>query len=121
MPSSACKKKAVATGRGATDGGRNPVTEEPVVRAELAYLDPRTIFFLMLRRPPRSTLFPYTTLFRSGRGPLLPALSRHRPPPPLLRAPRVRPGGPAAPLLPRPQLRRVPPRATGRGGSAGGQ
>src|SRR5947208_15451536 len=23
------------------------------------------IFFLMLRRPPRSTLFPYTTLFRS--------------------------------------------------------
>ena len=27
------------------------------------------IFFLMIRRPPRSTLFPYTTLFRS-----LPAL-----------------------------------------------
>src|SRR2546425_4012608 len=30
-------------------------------------------FFLMIRRPPRSTLFPYTTLFRScsgaGRGP----------------------------------------------------
>src|SRR5438477_1020831 len=24
-----------------------------------------TLFFLMLRRPPRSTLFPYTTLFRS--------------------------------------------------------
>src|SRR5688572_31927573 len=23
------------------------------------------LFFLMLRRPPRSTLFPYTTLFRS--------------------------------------------------------
>src|ERR1051326_8376360 len=23
-------------------------------------------FFLMMRRPPRSTLFPYTTLFRSG-------------------------------------------------------
>src|SRR3712207_7154162 len=23
------------------------------------------IFFLMIRRPPRSTLFPYTTLFRS--------------------------------------------------------
>src|SRR6266516_5213422 len=23
------------------------------------------VFFLMLRRPPRSTLFPYTTLFRS--------------------------------------------------------
>src|SRR5256885_1732476 len=25
------------------------------------------IFFLMIRRPPRSTLFPYTTLFRSPR------------------------------------------------------
>src|SRR2546426_4866233 len=29
----------------------------------------RNVFFLMIRRPPRSTLFPYTTLFRS----------RHRP------------------------------------------
>src|SRR3712207_7675257 len=26
------------------------------------------IFFLRIRRPPRSTLFPYTTLFRSGPG-----------------------------------------------------
>src|ERR671933_627691 len=25
------------------------------------------LFFLMIRRPPRSTLFPYTTLFRSSR------------------------------------------------------
>src|SRR3712207_8540707 len=25
------------------------------------------VFFLMIRRPPRSTLFPYTTLFRSKR------------------------------------------------------
>src|SRR3712207_8515865 len=25
-------------------------------------------FFLMIRRPPRSTLFPYTTLFRSSKG-----------------------------------------------------
>src|SRR2546425_341901 len=31
----------------------------------LAYLVCR-LFFLMIRRPPRSTLFPYTTLFRSG-------------------------------------------------------
>src|ERR1039458_10445002 len=31
-------------------------------------------FFLMIRRPPRSTLFPYTTLFRSGP----PATSRPR-------------------------------------------
>src|SRR4030066_571768 len=28
-------------------------------------------FFLMIRRPPRSTLFPYTTLFRSDAGPAL--------------------------------------------------
>src|SRR3712207_9409290 len=27
------------------------------------------MFFLMIRRPPRSTLFPYTTLFRSRAGP----------------------------------------------------
>src|SRR5256885_11131369 len=26
---------------------------------------PFSFFFLMIRRPPRSTLFPYTTLFRS--------------------------------------------------------
>src|SRR3712207_7076433 len=39
-------------------------------------------FFLMIRRPPRSTLFPYTTLFRS-RGPHevpSPARPRSRPP-----------------------------------------
>src|SRR6266498_5351242 len=30
------------------------------------------IFFLMIRRPPRSTLFPYTTLFRSRRSPCRP-------------------------------------------------
>src|SRR5438270_2327589 len=28
---------------------------------------PRTFFFLMIPLPPRSTLFPYTTLFRSVR------------------------------------------------------
>src|SRR3712207_7718484 len=32
-------------------------------------------FFLMIRRPPRSTLFPYTTLFRSYR-PFLPCERR---------------------------------------------
>src|SRR6266850_6587994 len=36
-------------------------------------------FFLMIRRPPRSTLFPYTTLFRSRPGPLL-RDERPRPP-----------------------------------------
>src|SRR5476651_2381597 len=30
-----------------------------------AFLSYRLFFFLMIRRPPRSTLFPYTTLFRS--------------------------------------------------------
>src|SRR3712207_9474158 len=30
--------------------------------------DPWYVFFLMIRRPPRSTLFPYTTLFRSEGG-----------------------------------------------------
>src|SRR5258708_36901637 len=28
-------------------------------------VSPSLFFFLMIRRPPRSTLFPYTTLFRS--------------------------------------------------------
>src|SRR2546430_11417587 len=31
-------------------------------------------FFLMIRRPPRSTLFPYTTLFRSLRDAAFPVL-----------------------------------------------
>src|SRR5256885_17041098 len=36
-------------------------------------------FFLMIRRPPRSTLFPYTTLFRSrGRGTEARRLARGR-------------------------------------------
>src|SRR3712207_9301496 len=35
-------------------------------------------FFLMIRRPPRSTLFPYTTLFRSGRGDAARAVRRRR-------------------------------------------
>src|SRR5436190_2857088 len=38
----------------------------------LAFPKPLFFFFLIIRRPPRSTLFPYTTLFRSSpadRGP----------------------------------------------------
>src|SRR6266516_6756165 len=42
-------------------------------------------FFLMIRRPPRSTLFPYTTLFRSSH-PRSAARSRRT------RRPRPRPG-----------------------------
>src|SRR5437016_11964364 len=34
-------------------------------------------FFLMIRRPPRSTLFPYTTLFRSIRQVLAQDVERH--------------------------------------------
>src|SRR5260370_39669953 len=35
-----------------------------------------TFFFLMIRRPPRSTLFPYTTLFRSSAHSSFRALAR---------------------------------------------
>src|SRR5438477_5551273 len=56
---------------------------------ELYYVLSRTVvlasalmcfFFLMIRPPPRSTLFPYTTLFRSGDDEPLPARRgvRHR-------------------------------------------
>src|SRR5258708_14720664 len=44
-----------------------------------------SFFFLMIRRPPRSTLFPYTTLFRSRaadaqrRPDLVQRRGRHRP------------------------------------------
>src|SRR5215204_7263807 len=41
----------------------SPVSEQFFYRHLLVF------FFLMIRRPPRSTLFPYTTLFRSPRGP----------------------------------------------------
>src|SRR5208282_6686503 len=43
----------------------------------LCYASLLLFFFLMIRRPPRSTLFPYTTLFRSGCG----GLSRRWPRP----------------------------------------
>src|SRR2546426_6733498 len=36
----------------------------------------------MIRRPPRSTLFPYTTLFRSLAARLVGGVPRHRPPRP---------------------------------------
>src|SRR3712207_9145159 len=38
-----------------------------LMRIERCVVDTCSLFFfLMIRRPPRSTLFPYTTLFRSG-------------------------------------------------------
>src|SRR6267142_3253409 len=42
------------------------------------YPSPLFFFFLMIRRPPRSTLFPYTTLFRSRRGARDGAAELHR-------------------------------------------
>src|SRR5258708_3247616 len=38
------------------------LSSSPCCVRQLSYL---LFFFLMIRRPPRSTLFPYTTLFRS--------------------------------------------------------
>src|SRR5256884_3655548 len=54
------------------------------------------IFFLMIRRPPRSTLFPYTTLFRSLGG-RVPSAFLHQHPA------AVAPRTPVS--LPRPQRR----------------
>src|SRR3989441_835385 len=59
MPSSACKKNRGARARWA---GRDHEAHHAEGRALVCF------FFLMIRRPPRSTLFPYTTLFRSQRG-----------------------------------------------------
>src|SRR6202012_6279191 len=44
----------------------SPPLLTPAVRSRLSDAQ-RRFFFLMIRRPPRSTLFPYTTLFRSDR------------------------------------------------------
>src|SRR2546422_6042584 len=38
---------------------------ELATSSQLRTVYPLSFFFLMIRRPPRSTLFPYTTLFRS--------------------------------------------------------
>src|SRR2546429_6038251 len=45
-------------------------------------------FFLMIRRPPRSTLFPYTTLFRSRAGDPVRSGGRQQPQRSSYRAPR---------------------------------
>src|SRR5258708_3711251 len=77
-------------------------------------------FFLMIRRPPRSTLFPYTTLFRSlHRDAALHGGQRPRPE----RADHAAGGGPrprwpAPGLPPHPGPRGPPGRGAGR---AGGQ
>src|SRR5688572_32450949 len=57
----------------------------------------------MIRRPPRSTLFPYTTLFRS-----------HRDRKPYRRRPNGTRPRPAPARADRPLLRNIPPRQIGR-------
>src|SRR3712207_8743987 len=78
------------------------------------------IFFLMIRRPPRSTLFPYTTLFRSAvrprgrrddapQGPREPQLARRprrRRRRDALRRPEAGPADPAEPHVERLQVDR---------------
>src|SRR6266536_1639759 len=79
MPSSACKKKMglqiqmlrVRTSR-EIDMAFTTFSREPpdsLFIGTYVFLNTRRVqfffFFLMIRRPPRSTLFPYTTLFRS--------------------------------------------------------
>src|SRR5450631_651532 len=44
----------------------------------ISFLCSFCFFFLMIRRPPRSTLFPYTTLFRSDPAPVRLARRRAR-------------------------------------------
>src|SRR2546430_12743967 len=53
-----------------------------VEAAEVRHTQLVFFFFLMIRRPPRSTLFPYTTLFRSlvrDQDPLIPGPIEIRP------------------------------------------
>src|SRR5258708_5178323 len=61
MPSSACKKKINTYHQYKAF----TYTQLLLVYVQSHHLLSRLFFFLMIRRPPRSTLFPYTTLFRS--------------------------------------------------------
>src|SRR5438132_13875567 len=44
------------------------ISLQRVIYTPASPLSRTVFFFLMIRRPPRSTLFPYTTLFRSKLG-----------------------------------------------------
>src|SRR5262252_1339679 len=48
-----------------TQGAGAMETNTPGSRVRVRLTAGVAFFFLMIRRPPRSTLFPYTTLFRS--------------------------------------------------------
>src|SRR5215471_7736350 len=54
---------ATAPVAGLPDAGRGRSVGAPAGGLRAAR-QKRGVFFLMIRRPPRSTLFPYTTLFR---------------------------------------------------------
>src|SRR6266571_3315063 len=56
-------KKLRANGIVDVDADRKLVRNQLRV-AMFPAVEPSDVFFLMIRRPPRSTLFPYTTLFR---------------------------------------------------------
>src|SRR3989454_959462 len=62
----------------------------------VATLTPSSPFFLMMRRPPRSTLFPYTTLFRSLGADSLWSFTTNVPPTVTVQAPA--PGATGVPL-----------------------
>src|SRR5215204_1202681 len=75
------KKKSYSQGQRQEEQNENPVhpsasksstklaqpseTDSAVPYSLVNFLNRYLFFFLMIRRPPRSTLFPYTTLFRS--------------------------------------------------------
>src|SRR2546430_1287397 len=64
------------------------MNKETLYRMFIGLLNKIRFFFLMIRRPPRSTLFPYTTLFRSSQ---LAQLDPINPAPPKITAERKRP------------------------------
>src|SRR3712207_8974174 len=76
-------------------------------------------FFLMIRRPPRSTLFPYTTLFRSAAGSAATLTHSSGRPPEWGDGPRAEQLG-GLPIFPTPAVGRLSgggaPRAEQRGG-----
>src|SRR6478672_12441796 len=83
MPSSAGKKKELNTRTARALAAAVALRGKAMTERLADYL---VVVFLVIRRPPRSTLFPYTTLFRSRQpgtgvaraGDARPA--RHRPP-----------------------------------------
>src|SRR6266511_98764 len=87
MPSSALKKKKITTMN--NNSVQNYIDNH---KTEFILLHTVYLFFLMIRRPPRSTLFPYTTLFRSASRarPRRSRPRRRRPPDRPRRQPRAR-------------------------------